>query len=792
MATKITYACAGKCGRRVALYSAFCPTCTAKAPKPEPKRVPPSGPKTATLAFIAQSPGAEEGAQNRPLVGPAGQALREMAATVGIDLNECWLTNICDRVLLGKDIPKVRDMKEGAERIRGELAALPNLKGVILLGSYAAKLAFSQPISVSQGRSDRLFAGSRYKNDTVWAEARDTYAAKQYALEPEEAERREIMALWDQRNPPPSAAEKGYPVIACWHPSYWLRLRNPRRKKDVEADIKTVLALAPRLDQPPVLPEITMPMTAKVVGLVGLDTETEDIPELREKMGLKPSDGPDPRALKLLCVGLSDGELVRFDGPAGLDFMPGAKPVAHNLPFDAGAVGVWDADWHDSKMLAHISGERDTVMKSLSLRLLGKPMVKYADARPEGDSTTWTDEQWHKFGQYCVQDAQSHLEIHDELWRRASMGTKWLYENVEQPMLKLYCRWSMRGVFTLDSGAAATLADKWEGELEAEGDTLKRYLGVDSLQSNPQLQKATGLKSVAEAERMKHLDNPKVAALHQYRTGSRAKYLSTYLLPWLKWPWPRIGTLWRPTGTWPGRPSSKTLNLTNIPTDLKTLLGPAPGRVILEGDFAQLEARIVTHLAQDPELMEVFARGEDILQWVQGLIGRPEPEYRRWAKVLFYGTVYGGGDSGLAMQAARFGLAPTRALVNELKTLQETVKGRMKGVIEWCNRVQNLDEVPGLYGRTHHIPPHPDQAHRQREARACAPQGGGSDTNKLATHALEKAGFYTVHEVHDSVLVDMPESEDTPDTRKAIAEIMENCVTLSVPLKVDVHRWGEE
>ncbi len=778
-----TYPCVGGCGRRVAKYSAYCSACASARPaaKPRDKCVPPSGPKDAELAFVAQSPGYEEGQEGRPLVGPAGQALRRMSAEVGIDLSACWLTNICDRVLLGKETPKARDLKEGAERIKQELAALPNLKGVVLLGAYASKLAFSAPISVCQGRSDRLFTGSRYKNDAVWAEARDAYRHKLRELGIPAEELEEALAAWDAREPAPSLSSKGYPVIACWHPSYWLRLRDKFRKQQVEADIKTVLALAPRLSEPPVLPDIEVTNDLLVEGLVGLDTETEDIPELREKMGLKPSDGPDPRALRLLCVGLSTGELLQWDSPARLTFAPGAEPVAHNLPFDAGAVGDATPNWHDSKMLAHLSGERDTVMKSLSLRLLGKPMVKFEDVEVG-------TEDWQR---YCVNDAQSHLGIYQELRRRASVGTLWLYDNVEQPMLRIYCRWSMQGVFTLDRPRATALAEKWDGELEGEGEALRRYLGVDSLQSNPQLQKVTGLSSIAEAERMKHLDNPKVAALHKYRTGSRAKYLSTYLLPWLRWPWPRIGTLWRPTGTWPGRPSSKTLNLQNIPGDLADLLGEEEGYVLLAPDYAQLEARIITHLAQDENLMGVFARGEDVLEWVQGLIGMPEPEHRRWAKVLFYGTVYGGEEQGLSMQAARFGLAPTKKLVQQLKELQVTVKAAIPGVIAYCNRVQDLDAIPGLYGRTLHVPPHPDQGHRRREARAAPPQGGGSDTNKLATIALEKAGFNTRHAIHDSVLIRLPVAEDTEDTRRTIAEVMEGVASLSVPLKVDVKRWGE-
>src|SRR5439155_15764086 len=45
------------------------------------------------LYLLGEAPGAEESAQGRPFVGPAGQALREMLRQAGIDLKQVRLAN---------------------------------------------------------------------------------------------------------------------------------------------------------------------------------------------------------------------------------------------------------------------------------------------------------------------------------------------------------------------------------------------------------------------------------------------------------------------------------------------------------------------------------------------------------------------------------------------------------------------------------------------------------------------------------------------------------------------------
>src|SRR5262249_4333491 len=121
-----------------------------------------------------------------------------------------------------------------------------------------------------------------------------------------------------------------------------------------------------------------------------------------------------------------------------------------------------------------------------------------------------------------------------------------------------------------------------------------------------------------------------------------------------------------------GRLSSADPNLQNIP--IRTPLGRgirgafvAPqGHVILSADYSQIELRVLAHLAQDAELVDAFATGEDVHVRPAALVfDKPRDQVtadeRRAAKTINFGVIYGMGDSALAKQlgipreqAARF------------------------------------------------------------------------------------------------------------------------------------------
>jgi uracil-DNA glycosylase family 4 len=56
--------------------------------------VPGEGPATAEIVFIGEGPGFHEDRQGRPFVGPAGQLLNELLASVGLERGQVYITNV--------------------------------------------------------------------------------------------------------------------------------------------------------------------------------------------------------------------------------------------------------------------------------------------------------------------------------------------------------------------------------------------------------------------------------------------------------------------------------------------------------------------------------------------------------------------------------------------------------------------------------------------------------------------------------------------------------------------------
>ena len=56
--------------------------------------VPGEGSETASLMFIGEGPGFHEDRQGRPFVGPAGQLLNELLASIGLQREKVYITNM--------------------------------------------------------------------------------------------------------------------------------------------------------------------------------------------------------------------------------------------------------------------------------------------------------------------------------------------------------------------------------------------------------------------------------------------------------------------------------------------------------------------------------------------------------------------------------------------------------------------------------------------------------------------------------------------------------------------------
>lgn len=111
----------------------------------------------------------------------------------------------------------------------------------------------------------------------------------------------------------------------------------------------------------------------------------------------------------------------------------------------------------------------------------------------------------------------------------------------------------------------------------------------------------------------------------------------------------RLHTKFNVTVAATGRLSSSKPNLQNIPTRSKLTLGhplnwglgrqiraafiASPGNVLVSCDLSQIEMRVAAHGAQDPTMLEVFQRDEDIhAKTACGVFGRDYYDVMSWNK----------------------------------------------------------------------------------------------------------------------------------------------------------------
>lgn len=166
------------------------------------------------------------------------------------------------------------------------------------------------------------------------------------------------------------------------------------------------------------------------------------------------------------------------------------------------------------------------------------------------------------------------------------------------------------------------------------------------------------VKSTQEEELKKHKDKyPFIRELLEFR-GTQ-KLLGTYVSNYKKYG-KRVHTTFKLIGTVTGRLSSTGPNVQNTPKDamVRAQYAVPKGRRLLEVDYQQAELKSLAVLSQDPVLLDIFKRGEDLhtsqAAFVYGKAftslpkvlpnGDDNPAYdkiRRRAKTVNFGIIYG-------------------------------------------------------------------------------------------------------------------------------------------------------
>ncbi len=273
----------------------------------------------------------------------------------------------------------------------------------------------------------------------------------------------------------------------------------------------------------------------------------------------------------------------------------------------------------------------------------------------------------------------------------------------------------------------------------------------------------------------------------------------------------RIHTSFQMTVTATGRLSSTEPNLQNIPVrkelgaQIRNMFVAAPGMMLVDADYSQIELRLLAHISGDENMREAFLSGEDFHRVTAAKVfGVPveqvTPTLRSRAKAVNFGIVYGISAFSLAQDIGVY--------TNEAKAYMDAYLERYHGVRDYMkNIVESAKEkgyVSTIYGRRRYLPELKSsnfnmRSFGERVALNMPVQGTAADIIKLAMvnvhRRLKETGLKArlILQVHDELIVECP-GEEAEQVRDILTEEMENAAHLSVPLVAEAHighSWAE-
>jgi len=236
----------------------------------------------------------------------------------------------------------------------------------------------------------------------------------------------------------------------------------------------------------------------------------------------------------------------------------------------------------------------------------------------------------------------------------------------------------------------------------------------------------------------------------------------------------------------------------------QAFVAPQDSRVVA-ADYSQIELRIMAHLSEDPSLLSAFAAGEDIHRATAAEVfavtkDKVTSDMRRNAKAINFGLIYGMSAFGLARQL-NIGRKQAAEYI-------ELYFERYPGVQNYMNTIRHTAAEQGyvetVFGRRLYLPEINSRNGMRRQAAERtainAPmQGTAADIIKLAMIQvddwLQSSNLQSrmIMQVHDELVLEVPSSE-LDRVRQGLTDLMENAVSLLVPLVVDIgvgDSWDE-
>ena len=422
--------------------------------------------------------------------------------------------------------------------------------------------------------------------------------------------------------------------------------------------------------------------------------------------------------------------------------------------------------------------------------------------------------------EYACEDADITLQLKNKLEPELkNHECEQLFYEIEMPLMPVLAEMEMNGV-CLDTDSLAETSKQFTtrmNEIEARiyelaGEQFNiaspKQVGeilFDKLKIVEKAKKTKTGQYVTSEEVLQQLRNKHeiVADILEHR--GLKKLIGTYIDALPKLINPRTGhihTSFNQTVTATGRLSSSDPNLQNIPIrgedgkEIRKAFVPEPGCLFFSADYSQIELRVMAHLSQDAQMIQVFKEGKDLHAATAANIYKKgidevTRDERTKSKRANFGIIYG---------ITVFGLA------ERLDIPREEAKMLIDGYFETFPQVHDYMEkskeiarqqgyVTTLFGRRRYLPDINSQnatvrGFAERNAINAPIQGTAADIIKVAMIRIFKRfkaeGIKSkmILQVHDELNFSvLPEEKEKVE--RIVIEEMQGAFQMDVPLLAD-------
>ena len=422
--------------------------------------------------------------------------------------------------------------------------------------------------------------------------------------------------------------------------------------------------------------------------------------------------------------------------------------------------------------------------------------------------------------EYACEDADITLQLKNKLEPELKKAEcEDLFYNIEMPLMPVLAEMEMNGV-CLDTQSLAETSKQFTARMNEIEARIYELAGEQFNIASPKqvgeilfdklkiVEKAKKTKTgqyVTSEEVLQQLKNKHeiVADILEHR--GLKKLIGTYIDALPKLINPRTGhihTSFNQTITATGRLSSSDPNLQNIPIrgedgkEIRKAFIPEPGCLFFSADYSQIELRVMAHLSQDPNMIEVFREGKDLhAATAANIYKKPIEEVTRdertKSKRANFGIIYG---------ITVFGLAERLDIPrDEAKMLIDGYFATFPEVHDYMEKSKEIARKQGyvttLFGRRRYLPDINSansvvRGFAERNAINAPIQGTAADIIKVAMiHIFQRFKAEGIRskmilQVHDELNFSVyPDEKEKVE--RIVLEEMQNAFHMAVPLVAD-------